>query len=713
MDLEIGDELWSVGAKFVGLTPLNKEAWAELVKFIKDSPRPLEVGWRRKQYSRPQSAEQPTDASAQETAVPQETEVRQASTTSEDVAAAYAKSLQEAANRVDDSDGDSDYGDGHIRRSEEAYSHTKEAAGEVSSGKSTERNSQDQATEVASSQENAFTLSTPATPQQETAPDIKAIATEECASEGGEEEKGEEDDHKEMIEVFVQKLVFAESAKSPSPGFMQRKLSANSPSNSSKSSKRPPQVDMILNGRRRFIREGPIQTETKGALWASNHKKYVFLLTGLLILTTPKDNKYLVDMIFELPTCKVDSHLHVDPNGVSSSVEYALKSFEFHSPSGVYKFVCSEPTEKEGWVSLIIDAIYQCVVNAEEPVLGWRHQYALGTLHAAVISRDVVKVREYLHRHVANGEKNVDEVDEDGYTALHYACILRLHSIIRALYDFDPDITVSDRRGYTALHWAAMQLDYETIELISQRLYSADMYDLEGRTPLLLACVEGRTISGHSDPIALAKCVSRLVTLQADPNVRDQSGVSVIHYLAASWQYEALKLLLDAKADIYVTSDADSLNALHYAVLARSLRHSEGLASSLLSSANSSMRIGTSSKENSKKEGDDMLESDTLDFERAAPTIATFLKAGGRPNSREGNGKSALHILAEREGVWKGNIGRIVITLLEGGARLDDTPGCALIKSRFTEMGCAAELDAAMEKWNSKPVLNADSAEFE
>lgn len=47
LDVQVGDELWSVGSIEMGTSFIEKEAWQGIVDYIKQSSRPLEVVWKR------------------------------------------------------------------------------------------------------------------------------------------------------------------------------------------------------------------------------------------------------------------------------------------------------------------------------------------------------------------------------------------------------------------------------------------------------------------------------------------------------------------------------------------------------------------------------------------------------------------------------------------------------------------------------------------
>ena len=104
-----------------------------------------------------------------------------------------------------------------------------------------------------------------------------------------------------------------------------------------------------------------------------------------------------------------------------------------------------------------------------------------------------------------------------------------------------------------------------------------------GRSPLYLACVEGRTNNGGRDQSALMSCVSTLLTYGADPNRKDKYGLTILHHLSAEWQYSVVELLLQGFdnplnsgkrttfADVNMHEDKNGWTALHFACGTESL----------------------------------------------------------------------------------------------------------------------------------------------
>lgn len=495
----------------------------------------------------------------------------------------------------------------------------------------------------------------------------------------------------------------------------------------------------LLKEDRRLLRRGELTTQGAPTLWMKTYlKKHVILLSDILIITAPqmvhKTQCYLVEHIIDLQACKLRSdgqvfggslegkgggpnggmvsptaHKNVDKDSNKQALEAA---FEIIWPGGSLQLFADSKESKEVWVLNLFLAICARVggeSNGKDQVLGWRHQYMLGTMHSAVLSHDEARVRELVALCDA-GEMEfstcIDAMDEDGYTPLHYACIKRLHSIIRALHEAAADVTAQDHRGLTPLHWAAMQLDDYTLSLLCSHVFDLDLLDKQNRSPLYMACVEGRDISGHTDNAALKRCVACMLTHQPNVNFYDAAGYTMVHYLAASWQFEALELLLQAGADVNARCAKTGMTALHMACMASPIKMAEGEAKQIMQGSGSAETPGGAPQGSGINISGSPYEKINHPF--GATTLRTLLKAGARPNAKDGKGRTALNILAEpgRDDLWDlMELTDGVSVLVSFGARFDDSAASAGLKTRMLGIN----VDALAERWGSLPVINGDA----
>lgn len=390
-------------------------------------------------------------------------------------------------------------------------------------------------------------------------------------------------------------------------------------------------VHLMKEGRK-ILRTGELETTTKAALamWATQNKKQFILLTDMLIIATPVGAQLQVENMIDLPVCKLycEGQSTGESNAAQSNSDGARQenTFQLIWPGGTLLITARSADEKERWVESIFTAICECVEADSSHVLGWRHQYMQGSMHSAVISRDESKVKDLISKCECGllSFTVIDSLDEDGYSPLHYACILRLPGIIRALCDTGSDTTIEDSRGLTPFHWAALQLDEQALSILCQHVVDIDLQDHKGRTPLYLACVEGRDVSGKTDSRMLAQCLKSLLANSADTDFKDEQGYTVTHYLAASWQHEPLKVILDhtEKANIFSFSAEDGMNALHYACDASPLKRAVGEGSWILSNTQASNGEDDPSPTFKDVQQEELLIEDGL------PTLKALLKAG-------------------------------------------------------------------------------------
>ncbi len=84
---------------------------------------------------------------------------------------------------------------------------------------------------------------------------------------------------------------------------------------------------------------------------------------------------------------------------------------------------------------------------------------ALPALHQAVLSGDLVKVKEILHL----PGTSIEVVDANGITALHWAAFKNHYDIAVYLIQNGAKIDATDNNGWTPLHYASERGHYELV----------------------------------------------------------------------------------------------------------------------------------------------------------------------------------------------------------------------------------------------------------
>lgn len=469
-------------------------------------------------------------------------------------------------------------------------------------------------------------------------------------------------------------------------------------------------MSLLIEGRK-ILRSGELSISVKNSvMWSRTFEaRRIILMTDLLLVSIPQPgNVYALEYVIELPTCKLRSLGQTFGGGDAmnnptapndNNVADADLQFDLISPVGELMFMADSKEIKEVWVLNIYLAICE-TVGDKERVLGWRHQYMLGTMHSAVLCRDEARVRQLISFCESGRAEflSIEAADEDGYTPLHYACMLRLHGIIKMLHEATADVTAADPQGLTPLHWSALQLDDYALSLLCDHVFDLDVLDSRNRSPLSLCCLEGRDRQGLTDGEALRRCLQHMIPHKPTLHWFDEQGRTLIHHLAASWQFEALEELLEADvSDVNSIEVAQGMVPLHFAVQARPTKKNIG----------ESQRIMNPGVEFTTQQ---LLEPEPLHRPHGVDTIRALLKAGAKPNYQDCQGRTPLSMLvmdSEAQQRWQDReeILPPLAMLISFGARADDPAVAAALKNKFSELA----VPAFVEKWASLAAIDCNA----
>lgn len=179
---------------------------------------------------------------------------------------------------------------------------------------------------------------------------------------------------------------------------------------------------------------------------------------------------------------------------------------------------------------------------------------------------------------------DVKHVNENGATALLFACLEGMTEVARHLLSVDCDANISEVPVYNSQTDKSDPMTPLTASVINghddimQLLLSHGAHvdgcvsglkgAVTGISPLMLACRHGRTV-----PIQL------LLAAGADVKLRDSEGATVLHYLARGPASVAIAQLLSdvATGDVLVAVDTRNDTALHIACDQKQTRIAEWL----------------------------------------------------------------------------------------------------------------------------------------
>jgi hypothetical protein len=199
------------------------------------------------------------------------------------------------------------------------------------------------------------------------------------------------------------------------------------------------------------------------------------------------------------------------------------------------------------------NALYaaHCPVDQQKSSdISWKHQLVLGTLTSFVISGSQKQLEKAIAAAIARNSDGsstvpthvIDQMDESGRTALHYACARRSSAAVAALIGAGASASMplpSEEGELLPIHLSAKSLDHMSLSSIlsAPRRPDPNALDSGGRTAMYLAATEGVS---NDDPMDLSKCLSVLEAW----GVEMGSLLNPVSVLASQWKYRSLGPIL-------------------------------------------------------------------------------------------------------------------------------------------------------------------------
>jgi hypothetical protein len=249
----------------------------------------------------------------------------------------------------------------------------------------------------------------------------------------------------------------------------------------------------------------------------------------------------VVETIVDPMTCKLRLSPLTTPTSIESTAAgdnvspHRLSCFELVTPSEIVLLSALRPKEDGAIMRNSVGfletktmeiAIGNALFAAHCPVdhtkssdISWKHQLVLGTLTSFVISGSQTQLEKAIvAATVRNSDRSsslpihvVDQMDESGRTALHYACARSSSAAVAALIraGASASIPLSSEEGeLLPIHLSARLLDHMSLSTIlsAPRRPDPNALDSRGRTAMYVAATEGT----YENPTALSKCLSAL-----------------------------------------------------------------------------------------------------------------------------------------------------------------------------------------------------------
>jgi len=170
-------------------------------------------------------------------------------------------------------------------------------------------------------------------------------------------------------------------------------------------------------------------------------------------------------------------------------------------------------------------------------------------LHIAVAQENVAASKSLISQMNKDG---INIKNFSGQTALHLACFVNLHGVIRDLVLHGADVSVIDQQGNTAMHIACNKNLVHIVEIVLQCfLLDPDKFakmltirNVEGLAPIHLA-----TKNNNEKIVQLIIASSRNIDIQ-----EQRSGETSLHMALRQGNFAISKLLINKRANVNIPS---------------------------------------------------------------------------------------------------------------------------------------------------------------
>lgn len=158
-----------------------------------------------------------------------------------------------------------------------------------------------------------------------------------------------------------------------------------------------------------------------------------------------------------------------------------------------------------------------------------------------------VKDRLAIFERMLDSEADVDAKNDQGWTALMFACQANNLAFVSRLLEDSADVHQSNAYGQCAIHYAAHFGSHWLCEALIERGADVNRADSTGCTPVMAACAFAEDAT--ADEACLLK-TKRLLQAGARVNAVDKNGETALFYACRSGLCRTTRLLINAGATV-------------------------------------------------------------------------------------------------------------------------------------------------------------------
>jgi FOG: Ankyrin repeat len=235
---------------------------------------------------------------------------------------------------------------------------------------------------------------------------------------------------------------------------------------------------------------------------------------------------------------------------MSFEIDGLLNSSDSGGDTKYLQSICEITKRWENGISRAIIEAHDDSNNVNDGDMAWRHQLILGTLHSHIVTGNYDLLQQVLAGKGSpdSPSAHINERDDAGFTALHYACLRRSHKAVSILLAAGADCSIpSIKGGKSPCHLCCEQLDDESLSIIlsSSKPKRADPNALDEfhNTPMYVTLIMGKSPVGGRNPM---KCLRTLEAwggqIMLQNSDENRSEKHPIYILSSKCDSEGLKV---------------------------------------------------------------------------------------------------------------------------------------------------------------------------
>lgn len=326
----------------------------------------------------------------------------------------------------------------------------------------------------------------------------------------------------------------------------------------------------ILSRDRVILFEGKVHKRTLNSMVKHSSSRHMILFNDVILIFSvhgallSSGDYYSIHHVIHLDDLSLTPYLP-DEHGVEDDDEPYGFTLHTSGPKGrPFHLIAESESDKKIWCEEIESAILSFVISSHESdgpkageILppGWQHNVVRGTLISAAMMGDVGELKYQLSR-LAESGGNVDDVDDYGMNALHWAVLSGQCVNVEALVQAGADIeSVNNSLNSSLLLAAAIGAADTFVFLVEQGadIFLRNMSDRDALFMCAMYCLDDR---------AMTVIVDSIVSQGTDVDLPDSSGATALHECCAGSLQHSIEVLIAAGADINKPHDRTGLTPL-------------------------------------------------------------------------------------------------------------------------------------------------------